>query len=207
VVSNHRQQYSPEVLVELRSLIHRGEHVHDPFAGPGLRLGALCDEIGATFTGTDIEDWPGHDRRVVVGDALDGATYPTVPFTTCTSPVYVNKRCADYANGPTPQTKTRGRRDYGIALGRALHPDNLARLTGKPARAPRYWRKHAQALKFWGDRVILNCDEPICDGWMAILEDAGYSIVSLVPAITRRHRGLDNADKRAPFEVIIEAQR
>lgn len=40
----HPAQYSPEVIDVLRHLIAPGEHVHDPFAGTGLRLGALCDE-------------------------------------------------------------------------------------------------------------------------------------------------------------------
>jgi hypothetical protein len=203
----HPCQFSPEVAVELRSLIRPGERIYDPFAGPGVRLAALCDEIGATFTGGDIEEWPGHDHRVVVASALDATTYPTTPFTVVTSPVYVHKRCADYCNGPTPTTKTKGRRDYGIALGRALHPDNLARTTGRPARAADYWRGHADAVKCWGDRVIVNVDEPIVDGWVAVLTDAGYEIAAVVPAFTRRYGGLDNARLRAAFEVVLVAER
>ena len=62
----HPCQFSPEVLDVLAGLISPGEHVYDPFAGPGVRLGALCDELGATFSGGDIEEWedPPHDPRV-----------------------------------------------------------------------------------------------------------------------------------------------
>jgi hypothetical protein len=121
-MNRHPCQFSPEVLEVLAGFIRPGEHVHDPFAGPGLRLGRVCDQIGATFSGSDIEPWPGRDRRVVVADARDPLSYPRKPFTIVTSPVYANKRCADYPNGPTSRTKVKGRRDYAIALGRGLHP-------------------------------------------------------------------------------------
>jgi hypothetical protein len=202
----HPCQFSPEVLEELADLIAAGDRVHDPFAGPGLRLGALCDRLGAIFSGGDIEDWPGHDPRVIVADATDPAGYPP-ESTTVTSPVYANKRCADYANGPTPRTKTKGRRDYGIALGRALHPNNLARFTGRPARAARYWQGHADAVKHWGDRVLLNVDLPISEAWQRLLVDHGYRIEQAIPAYTRRYRGLRNAGKRAKHEVVIVAVR
>jgi hypothetical protein len=205
--NRHPCQYSPEVLEILAKLIRAGDHVHDPFAGTGLRLGQLCDQLGATYSGTDIDDWPGHDRRVVVADALNPASYPTGSFLLVTSPVYQNKRCADYADGPTPTTKTKGRRDYGIALGRALHQDNLARHTGRAARAPEYWRLHAEAVKHWPDRVLLNVDQPIGDRWQHVLVEAGYAITDVIPAYTRRYGGLDNADKRADHEVVIVAHR
>jgi hypothetical protein len=193
------------VVVVLRDLIQPGEHVHDPFAGRGLRLGALCDEVGATFTGTDIEDWPGHDARVALADALDPAGYPHGPYTIVTSPVYLNKRLADYANGPLPTTRVKGRRDYGISLGRALSPGNFARYTGRASRAATYWRTHTEAAKHWCDRVIVNVDEPIADGWCSLLEGLGYVIADVVPAFTRRYGGLANAEKRAAHEVVIVA--
>jgi hypothetical protein len=201
-------RYSPEVIDVLRALIRRGERIHDPFAGSGERLGRLCDEVGAVYTGTDVEHWAvGHDRRVGLADALDAASYPAGPFTIVTSPVYLNKRCADYANGPTPRTKTKGRRDYGIALGHALHLNNLARFTGRPSRARRYREGHSEAVKQWGDRVIVNVDEPIAEGWQQLLREHGYLIDRVIPAYTRRYGGLDNADKRAEYEVVIVAYR
>ena len=156
--------------------------MHDPFAGPGLRLAKLCDAVGATFTGADIEAWPGADARVRVADARDAASYPPAPFTVVTSPVYLNKRLADYPNGVTPRTKTKGRRDYAISLGRALHPDNLARVTGRPSRADGYWQRHREAVRNWGPRVILNVDEPIEAGWIGLLAERGYRIEETIPA-------------------------
>ena len=71
----------------LAGLIPTGEHVHDPLAGPGLRLGHVCGQLGATFRGSDIETWPSRDGRVVVADVRDPFIYPRQPFTIVTSPV------------------------------------------------------------------------------------------------------------------------
>jgi hypothetical protein len=133
-VPAHPAEFSPEVIAELAKLISAGERVYDPYGGRGLRLGALCDRLGATFTATDIEEYRDADPRVAVGNAEDVETYPALPFTVVTSPTYVNKRLSDYAKvGPKPTTQQRGRRDYAISLGRALHPENTARLTGRHA--------------------------------------------------------------------------
>lgn len=201
----HPCQFSPEVIEALRPLLRTDEHVHDPFAGTGLRLAALCDEVGATFTGTDIEDWPGHHPFVGLGDSTDGESYPPEPFTVVTSPVYLNKRLADYANGPLPTTKVKGRRDYGISLGRALHANNLARHTGKPGRAGKYWNLHAECVQWWGDRALVNVDSPIADGWVSLLAAKGYRIEDVIEVRTQRYGGLDNAEKRADYEVLIVA--
>lgn len=203
----HPCQWSPEVLDAIRPLIRCGERIHDPFAGTGLRLGQLCNDVGAAFTGTDIEDWPGHDWRVALGDSTFAASYPGRGFTIVTSPVYLNKRLADYPNGPLPTTRMKGRRDYGISLGRALHPNNLARHTGRPSRAVDYWRLHGDAVKHWRERAIVNVDGPIEAGWLKLLLDHGYRIDDVHHVVTQRYGGLDNASKRADFEVVIEARR
>jgi hypothetical protein len=204
----HPCQFSPEVLDVLGPLIQPGEHIHDPFAGTGLRLAALCDEIGAEYSGADIEQWPGADRRVWIGDATKKDSYPYwSTFRVVTSPVYLNKRLADYANGPLPTTKIKGRRDYGISLGRALHPGNLARHTGKPARAAAYWHTHSEAVKHWGDRALVNVDSPIAAGWRSILEAQGFTVTDEIPVYTQRYGGLDNAEKRAEFEVVMICER
>jgi hypothetical protein len=203
----HPCQFSPEVLAVLGGLIRPGEHVHDPFAGTGLRLGRLCDELGATYSGGDIEAWPGRDRRVAQADALDPAGYPSGPFTVCTSPVYLNKRQADYPNGPLTTTKTSGRRDYGISLGRALAAGNLARHTGRPSRAGSYWSAHKRAVTHWAGRALVNLDSPIAVGWRELLAGEGFTVSAEIPVRTRRYRGLANADKRAEYEVVIVAVR
>jgi hypothetical protein len=203
----HPCQFSPEVIAALEELVPPGEHVHDPFAGCGFRLAALCDRIGAVYTGTDIEDWPDRDPRVPVGDSTLAQTYPDGAFIVVTSPVYLKKRLADYANGPKPTTKTNGRRDYGISLGRALEPGNLARYTGRPGRACDYWRLHSEAVRHWGHRALVNVDAPISKGWCEVLEAHGYEVVAVTPVRTRRYGGLHNADQRADHEVLIEARR
>jgi hypothetical protein len=207
MTARHPCEFSREVLEVISPLLHPGEHVHDPFAGTGRRLGALCDQLGLTFTGSDIEGWPDHDPRVAIADALDPNSYPTGLFTVVTSPVYENKRLADYRNGPTPTTKTKGRRDYGIALGRALHTQNLARLTGRRATRDDYDRQHASAVALWGPRVILNVDAPISTPWCQVLEGHGYRVDRVLPAYTQRYGGLANAELRADHEVVIEAAR
>lgn len=213
----HPAQYSPEVIDVLASLIRRGDHVHDPFAGTGLRLGRLCDHRGATFSGGDIEAWPGADHRVALLDALDPAGYPvnrstSAPtFVLVTSPVYGNKRLGDYPNGPLPTTKLKGRLTYGIALGRALHERNFARWSGRPYFMAEYWRLHAEvAEKTWARvarGLIVNVDEPIAEGWAGLLEGAGYRIGEVIPVRTQRYRGLAHDDKRADHEVVITATR
>jgi hypothetical protein len=128
----HPRQFSPEVIAALEELVAPGSHVHDPFARMGLRLAALCDRIGAVYTGTDIEDWPGRDRRVAVGDSTLVDTCPDSAFTVVTSPVYLNKRLADYANGPKSTTKTRGAGTTGLAWdGRCSPATSLATPAGR----------------------------------------------------------------------------
>lgn len=204
----HPCQYSPEVLEIVADMIQPGMRVHDPFAGPGNRLAALCDKIGATFSGTDIEAWPGSDPRVKQRNAKRFWAYPPGDdYLLVTSPVYVNKRCADYRNGPGPNTKVKGRRDYGIALGRALDPENLARHTGRPAEVEAYWALHGEAVQWWPLTVVVNVDLPIAERWEKLLDWHGYTVMEVVPAYTRRYGGLDNAEKRAEHEVVMRAER
>lgn len=86
----HPARYSAVLLDALRPILAAAPHVHDPFAGTGERLGALCDELGVSFTGTEIEPEFAEDRRVMVGDSRDAGTYPRLPHWIVTSPVYPN---------------------------------------------------------------------------------------------------------------------
>ncbi len=194
----------------LAELIRPGEHVHDPYGGRGLRLGALCDGLGAIFTATDIEEWPGADPRVALGNSKYPLTYPARPFTVVTSPTYVNKRLSDYAKvGPLPTTQLRGRRDYAISLGRPTHVENTARLTGRHAKrdgGAAYYEAHSRAIVNWSERAIVNVDEPICVPWCQLLVRHGYVIVAVHKAYTKRYGGLDNAEKRADHELVHRSQ-
>ncbi len=207
--TGHPAQYSQKVLDMIEHLIAGVDTplIYDPFAGTGLRLGALCDRLGVRYEGGDIEDWPGKDPRVQIADAMDLTSYPIEPFTVVTSPTYVNKRLGDYANGPGPNTVLKGRRDYGIGLGRALHENNTARYTGRPKKADKYWEMHTKAACCWGDTAIVNVDGPIADGWVKLLSAVGYDVCANIEVVTPRYGGLSNADKRAPAEAILVATR
>jgi hypothetical protein len=226
-VEPHPARWSPQVLEVIEPLIGDGwvELVHDPFAGDGRRLGALCNRLGVRFSGTDIEAWPASRPEVLLGDSADARTYPYAPsdatrdaratdgygesfaFATAivTSPVYLTTRMADYANGPTAKTNLEGRRDYALALGRPLHPENLARHTGRASRGPAYWAGHAACVAHWAERVIVNIDGPIAEGWEALLVDHGYWIAERYEVRTPRHRGLANDSIRAEHEVVLGA--
>src|SRR5262245_3375442 len=107
----HPSEFSPEVLDVVRPILEQyaPARVHDPYAGRGSRLAKLCDALGITFTGSDIESYEGADARVIVGDAADVETYPREPFAIVTSPVYFGNRISsDYVGGPTPTTKRNG---------------------------------------------------------------------------------------------------
>jgi hypothetical protein len=205
-VAAHPAQFSKSIIAALASMIPAGSHVHDPYAGLGLRLGALCDELGATFTGTDIEAWPDADSRVVVGDARDPASYPAGRFIVVTSPPYFGNRIStDYANGPLPTTKTAGRRSYGISLGRALHADNLARL-GREKHRRDFYENFAAAAQWWPE-ALLNVDLPMKDDTLDALLAAGLSACTLLPVETPRYRVAGHGDERPPHELVIHAER
>jgi hypothetical protein len=206
----HPAEYSTEVLQEIgpRLLRLAPERVHDPFAGRGRRLGHLCDLLEITFTGTDIDRYKDADRRVQCRNANDPAGYPPAPFVIVCSPVYFGNRIStDYTNGPLASTKTSGRRSYGISLGRALHPDNLARLC-RPTDHDAYYRGHGKAVKHWGERVFLNVDSPLVDDWCRLLGAHGFRLAEPVLRVrTSRYRGLAGSDKRADHEAVIVATR
>jgi hypothetical protein len=206
---DHPAEFSPEVLAVIEPLLVRlaPGRVHDPFAGRGVRLGALCDRLVIAFSGTDREQYANADPRVAIVNAADPTGYPTTPFAVVTSPVYFGNRISsDYVNGPTPRTKRNGRRAYGISLGRPLHPDNLARAC-RPGHEAAYYAGHGRVVQHWGEHAIVNVDLPICDGWVALLVAFGYVIDDVHAVHTRRYRGPANSERRAEHEVVIVAAR
>ena len=98
----HCAKYSEAILDTFRPILEAEcPHAHDPFAGTGERLGALCDELGVPFSGTELEAPFIVDRRVLQGDSRHLYTYPYPyhalprsvpqrPFWIVTSPVYAN---------------------------------------------------------------------------------------------------------------------
>jgi hypothetical protein len=210
----HPAEYSPEVLAAFEPWVAGERHVHDPFGGRGVRLGRLCDRFGVTFTATDIESYDEPDPRVVFGDAADRSSYPLLDDSIiATSPPYLNGISSDYKDGPTARTNRRGRLSYGISLGRALHPRNLARrvIGGINRNADgdfeAFWAEFATIVDCWGGRVLLNIDNTMCDRSTALLEERGYRIVDVERCFTKRNRQFANGDSRPLYEVVLVATR
>ena len=208
----HPAEFSPEVieagrrlLPTYRDLIPGG--LFDPYAGRGVRSGALADELGMTFRGIDIETWQDADPRVAQGDARDPLAYPAGDdWAVFTSPPYTNRISTDYVSGPTPQTKTNGRRAYGVSLGRPLDPLNIARFA-KPG-SPTFYSAFGRSMKNWaGQLALVNVDLPMAWLTREQMIAAGFDVVDVVEVQTRRYRGVTGSDKRAPHEVILVGLR
>src|SRR5687768_13659268 len=124
----HPAQYSPEVIEAITPILAEwNAPVLDPFAGTGVRLGWLCDQLGLPYMGIEIEPEFIVDPRVVNGDATDGFTASEWTVIV-TSPVYPNG-IADHFKA----SDTKGRHTYRAALAdiagedRELHPNNMGR--------------------------------------------------------------------------------
>jgi hypothetical protein len=164
----------------------------------------VCDRIDARFTGTDADTYCGSDARVIAGDARDAVTYPFCPFVVVTSPVYLNRISTDYLEGPTPNTKPHGRRSYGMSLGCALSPNNLARVCRSPER---YYAEHGEAVRHWDHLAVVNVPEAMRAGWCDLLERHGYTIARVVEVATPGYGYGANVRKGARLEVVIVATR
>jgi hypothetical protein len=220
----HPARYSPEVIDHFHTIIPRGAHLHDPYAGDGSRLGELADELYCTFTGTEIEPSFIIDGRVVAGDATDPSTYPDGRFIIVTSPVYPNG-IADSWKAQDPSR----RRTYRAAIAaiegadRELHDNNMGRYgyrntsATNPKRAT-YWRLAASTVTCWSGATvaIVNVSdfmtrgktEPVVDGWRDMLREVGgFNVVTETKVKTRRWRDAANADKRVETESVLVAMR
>lgn len=214
----HPAQYSPEVLAAIRDLLDTDVLVHDPFAGAGERLGALCDELGIEFSGTEIEAAFIVDPRVAHGNSTDDLTYPIEPYTIVTSPVYPNGMADDFDARDGSK-----RRTYRSALAKltgkdvSMHPDNQGRwgYRGTPLYAPAravYWSIADRVISCWqdADAAIVNVSdfiakdrqEPVVAGWTRLLTAAGWD-VSEVPVSTKRWKHGANRDRRVETEVLL----
>ena len=129
--------------------------VVDPFAGRGLKLGALCDELGIEFVGFDIEKYPDADPRVEHCDAR------LVRFdaddVVVTSPVFLNRMSTDYVEGPKATTVLDRRRTYGTSVGQPLQAGNLAR-SARPGDES-HLAASAEIVGRWPDRCIVHVND------------------------------------------------
>lgn len=187
--------------------------VFDPFAGTGTGLGKVCDALGFTFDGIDIERWNNADSRVREGDATLPADYPTQQFMIATSPTYSNG-LNDHFCAKDPSRRF----TYRVALGKDLHENNTGRYSirgGRKAWAT-YWRLHADAVRIWADRdapVIVNVKAFVHRGeivdlpemWEVLLIANGYTVTSrqAVPAPGIRFGA--NSDARVDHEMVLTA--
>ena len=222
--AKHPAPFSPEIIDRLSTLIPRGARIHDPYAGEGVRLGALADERGWTFSGTELEAPFIIDKRVVAGDATDPSTYPTVPYRIVTSPVYPNG-VADHWKAADPSRRRTYRAARAAITGRdrPLADTNMGRYghrgTGpnNPKRLE-YWRLARATVSCWqgatvalvnvSDFMARGLIEPVVEQWAAVLAEVGrYDTITRHEVKTRRDRGSANADKRVEHEVILEARR
>lgn len=210
--------FSDEIIVVLAHLIPlhvpAGHGVHDPFAGGGVPLGALCDRLGYVFTGVDIEPWRGADRRVALGDSTNPRTYPTEPFAVVTSPSY-NNGVNDHFE---PRDSSR-RLTYRVAAGRALRLNNTGRWSGRgsPTAEAEYWRITDEVVKHWPDLALVNVKDshrstweggiyPLVRLWTELLEEHGYAVTSHDVAAPGWRFG-ENGQARSDSEAILIARR
>lgn len=206
-----------EVLEDLIDEYPLGLLIFDPFAGTGAVLGPICRRLGRRVDGVEIEldpalggSYRGTEAWVRFGDAFEAASYPRERFVVSTSCCYTNRISTDYVNGPTPATKLAGRTSYGTSLGRALHPNNLARAvdrSGRDGPQEAFYGKLGAAIAHWGEHVLLNVDAPMSAHCQKLLASARYRIEDVVDVLTPRLRGVANAGDRAEHEVVIVAAK
>lgn len=210
-------QYSASVIDWLRhhlpQLTFGQSHliIHDPFAGAGLRLGALCDELGLTFSGRDLELWEPRDERVKVGDSTLARNYPNQPYIITTSPTYGNGVNDHFK----PKDASR-RLTYRVALGHKLHPHNTGRYSGRGSKKgeQEYWRLHELCVKHWPDVVVVNVKDSIRKGkvyplgakWRVLLMKYGYKVTTHKVPVSGWRYGT-NHDAREDFEWVLVGQR
>lgn len=226
-VSPHPAPFSAEVLDAMRAILAAGhddgkiKRVHDPLAGEGVRLGALCDEIGLTFSGTEIEAPFIIDPRVKHGDSTKRGTYPRGPFVIATSPVYPNGMADDFHAQDSSERRTyRSARAAIVGKDERLHQNNQARwgYRGTPlhsnARAM-YWRLADKLVDCWGrssmalvnvsDFYSGNRREAVVDGWVRTLHAHGFTISHVHEVETKRYRNGAGRANRVEAEALIIA--
>lgn len=215
-VETHPSRWSPEVLAVIAPILRRwGWPVHDPFAGTGERLGELCDLLGLTFTGTEIEEPFIIDSRVKVGNSRYEESYPESRFCTCTSPVYPNGM-TDHFHAQDGSRRRTYRQALASITGedQPLHLDNMGRHGPRQGKlgAERHWAIAWDATAWWPSRVVVNIKDCILDKavypavemWLDILTKRGYQCICHEVGTPGMRFGA-NGDSRVDHEVVIEA--
>jgi len=216
--TEHPSQWSPEVLVAMTPVLRQLHMaIHDPFAGTGVRLGALCDKLRLTFTGTELEQEFIVEPRVRQGDSTWPDSYPTQPHVIVTSPVYPNGM-ADHFRASEPE----GRHTYRQAIhrltgeDRPLHESNMGRYSiRRGEKAFQTYAVLATAAAGWWfpSVVVLNVSDfyvgderfPLVRYWRELLKALGYKFAADIEVKTRRQGHGVNRDRRVECEVILTA--
>lgn len=211
----HPAPFSVEIITALRKLlpswVPTSVPIHDPFAGEGVRLGLLCDQLGYTFSGTDLEAWEGADRRVVLGDATNVETYPLSPFVVVTSPTY-NNGVNDHFE---PRDDSR-RLTYRVAAGHELLPNNTGRYSGRGSKKAEdaYWRITRQAVAHWPELAFVNVKDsfrgpkryPLVELMTRLLVEHEYDVTQIDVRCKGWKLGENRAEPgRQPARVDTEA--
>jgi hypothetical protein len=215
---NHPAQFSKELLPALeRPLAEWHLPVHDPFAGTGERLGQLCDQLGLTFTGTEIEPEWIVDARVRHGDSTEAGAYPTGEYVVATSPTYPNGMSDHFK-----ASDHKGRNTYRHALQRTnggqdreLHPNNSGRYGVRYHTDGHYWKLMQAAVAHWPALVIVNVKDFITGGkvyrlvekWTELLREHGYDVVEQLDVACPGNRFGANRDDRVETEAVLVAHR
>ncbi len=228
----HGAQYSTEIIAALAALDPPLEgRIHDPFAGTGQRLGQLCDRLGLTFTGTEIEQ-----SFIVDSRASRTETPPTRP------PIHrdVNRTrlsrhrpTATAATTTSPPLTHIERNTYRawVAVNegtdRELHINNQGRY-GFRGRGPdsgarrAYWRVAAEVVACWtgARRAVVNVKDyttPPATAPSASNPSSTTGPTSSNSSATRSPNGSRvptpglrygaNHDARIDHEVILDGKR
>lgn len=215
-VGKNPAPFSDSVIEALRVLIPKyvsqSYEIHDPFAGEGMKLGALCDRLGYRFTGIDLECWDESDPRVHLGDSTSPGTYPIVPYAVVCSPTY-NNGVNDHWNPKDKSTRL----TYRTRAGHDLHLNNTARWSGRRSKRgeENYWAITYAVVANWPNLVMVNLKNsirakeiyPLIDKWVDLLQSYKYEIVDVVFPACPGWRFGQNGSARMDAEIIIVAQR
>lgn len=210
---------------------------HDPWAGPGERLGELAKRLFLCWSGTEIEETFIVHPGVMLGDSTDPTTYPWHPshrnydlalgwgWVVITSPVYPNGMADNYARlGDVRRTYKQSIAEAEGAV-RDLHENNMGQYgyrgtdrEGRSLRRKRYWDLADRSVVHWAsarmalvnvsDFIHSNGDvEPVITDWVALLERHGWKVAETYEVATRGYRNGANRDARTDGEVILVAVR
>lgn len=215
MTGKHPAVFTDSIITTLAELIplYAPDHaiIHDPFAGEGLKLAALCEKLGYFYSGTDLEPWPERDRRVKVGDSTDPSTYPAQWYAVVTSPTYNNG-----VNDHFDPKDTSKRLTYRVAAGHELHTNNTGRYSGRGSKKgeAEYWRITRDVVKHWPDVALVNVKDsirstweggvyPLVRLWSELLEEYGYEVSSEEVACPGWRYGANGADRLDTESILI----